>query len=215
MRPQHARAPIRHPTFLLDWNLALRHVAPDLFVNVLTSGQITPIASDLMDFGRKPPVPVQPGSHQESVWAYPRPPALLASQLLVEVSLGGVLIAESTRTLRVLETSHPPTFYLPPSDVNTSLLLRTRHTSFCEWKGIATYWDVTTGHHTVRNGSWSYQTPSKSFAELGDYFSFYPSLFECFVDGDLVQPQPGDFYGGWVTKDVVGPFKGQPGSEWW
>lgn len=168
-----------------------------------------------MDFSHKRPIPVEPGFQQESVWGYPRPPALLSSKLLVEVSLDGTLIAKSTSALRVLETSHPPTFYLPPKDVSTSLFSGTKNTSFCEWKGIATYWDVVTEHRTVRNGSWSYQRPTESFAELCDHFSFYPSLFDCFVDGHLVQPQPGKFYGGWVTKDIVGPFKGEPGSEWW
>lgn len=174
-----------------------------------------PVASGCMKSTRRAPVPLRAAPTQESVWQYPRPPALMSSTLPVKVSLGGVLIAESTQCLRVLETSHPPTFYLPPDDVNTSRFSSAQNTSFCEWKGIATYWDVTTEDRLVRGGSWSYQTPSESFTELGDYFSFYPSLFDCFVDGDLVQPQPGDFYGGWVTKDVVGPFKGEPGSEWW
>lgn len=164
---------------------------------------------------RKLPDPHPPQVGQESVWDYPRPPALDESHLCVEVSLQGVLIARTNSALRVLETSHPPTFYIPPSDIDTQFLSQTGATSFCEWKGVASYWDVTAAGTTVKGGSWTYLKPTAPFDNLRGYFSFYPSSFECSVDGTVVEPQPGAFYGGWVTKNVVGPFKGDPGSEWW
>ncbi len=164
---------------------------------------------------RKLPDPYPPQVGQESVWDYPRPPALDESPLCVEVSFQGVLMARTNNALRVLETSHPPTFYIPPSDIDTQFLSQTGATSFCEWKGVASYWDVTAAGTTVKAGSWTYLKPTAPFDNLRGYFSFYPSSFECSVDGSVVEPQPGAFYGGWVTKDVVGPFKGDPGSEWW
>lgn len=156
-----------------------------------------------------------PKQGQESVWNYPRPPALDKSHLLVEVFFGGVQIAKSQSSLRVLETSHPPTFYIPPDDIDAQFFSQTEASSFCEWKGVASYWDITVEKVTVERGSWAYLNPAAPFDELRGYFSFYPSLFECYVDGRVVKPQPGKFYGGWVTSDVAGPFKGTPGSEWW
>ena len=164
---------------------------------------------------RKLPVPDLPQDGQESVWDYPRPPAVDESRLWVEVSLQGVSIARTQKSLRVLETSHPPTFYIPPADIDTQFFSQNEATSFCEWKGVASYWDVTVDETIIKRGSWTYLNPAASFDKLRGYYSFYPSLFECSVDGRVVEPQPGAFYGGWVTGDVAGPFKGIPGSEWW
>lgn len=115
----------------------------------------------------------------------------------------------------MLETSHPSSWYIPPSHVNSDFLVRTSKGSFCEWKGSATYWSVRANDKTAENVAWSYASPTLSFAAIKDHFAFYPSVFECFVDGERVTPQPGNFYGGWITSDVVGPFKGIPGSWGW
>lgn len=149
------------------------------------------------------------------MWSYPRPPALEAVDRSVRVELAGLVVAESPTALRVLETSHPPTYYVPPDSVDRSLLAPALGRSFCEWKGIASYWTVVAGGEERVGRAWSYASPSASFAALANHVSFYPADFDCFVDGLPVTPQPGTFYGGWVTSDVVGPFKGEPGSEWW
>lgn len=129
--------------------------------------------------------------------------------------LHGTVVGRTKRSLRVLETSHPPTIYLPPEDIDNDLLTQAVGSSFCEWKGSATYWTVTVGKHAVVGRAWSYPQPSPTFASLADHLSFYPAHFDCFVDGERVRPQPGEFYGGWITDDVRGPFKGVPGSMWW
>ncbi len=157
----------------------------------------------------------QAGPGQESVWDYPRPPRLERSFKMVAVSFNGQEIARSAEAYRVLETSHPPSWYLPPDSVKTDLLIRTPKQSFCEWKGMATYWTVRVSGKTVDNAAWSYASPTPEFAAIRGYFAFYPNIFECFVEGERVQPQPGGFYGGWITKDLAGPFKGIPGSSGW
>jgi uncharacterized protein (DUF427 family) len=135
---------------------------------------------------------------------------------LVVVELAGAIIARTRRAVRVLETSHPPTFYLPPEDVAGEYLRSsTGGGSVCEWKGAATYYDVTAGGHTARRSAWTYLHPTPAFAAITGHISFYPAAFACSVDGEPVQAQPGGFYGGWVTSDVVGPFKGGPGSWGW
>jgi uncharacterized protein (DUF427 family) len=156
------------------------------------------------------PDPAGPG--QESVWNYPRPPACVASGRHVEMRLDGRLVAETTRAYRVLETSHPPTWYLPPDDVVAEGLTRSAAgATFCEWKGVATYWDLP-GHEAVL---WSYEQPTPGFAAIAGFVTGYPSQLECLVDGERVRPQEGGFYGGWITDDVVGPFKGGPGTWGW
>jgi uncharacterized protein (DUF427 family) len=115
----------------------------------------------------------------------------------------------------VLETSHPPTWYIPPADVKMELLKATTKTSFCEWKGRATYWAVTAGTLKLENAIWSYESPNAAFAPIKSHLAFYPSRFECYVDGERVTAQPGDFYGGWITRDIVGPFKGSAGTWGW
>lgn len=115
----------------------------------------------------------------------------------------------------MLETSHPPSWYLPPQDVKTDQLAATPRQSFCEWKGRANYWTVRAGGQSAENAAWSYASPTPAFGAIRGYFAFYPNIFDCYVDGEKVEPQPGGFYGGWITKDVVGPFKGIPGSLGW
>ena len=161
------------------------------------------------------PVPDPPGRGQESVWNFPRPPLLESTDRRLRVALGGVTVAETTSGLRVLETSHPPSYYLPPADCDLSLFTRAAGSSFCEWKGHATYWTVTAGGHIAERAAWSYPDPTPTFAAIRDHVAFYPSAFECFVDDEAVTPQPGGFYGGWITSGVAGPFKGVPDSHWW
>ncbi|MGW5330586.1 DUF427 domain-containing protein [Streptomyces sp. NPDC004014] len=152
----------------------------------------------------------------ESVWDYPRPPAVLPDDRLVRVECGGHVVAETRRAVRVLETSHPPTFYIPPEDVRSDLLFLTEGRSWCEWKGSARYWDLIVGDAVRNRAAWSYPRPEPAYAVLKDYFAFYASRVDrCLVGGREVQAQEGDFYGGWVTEDVRGPFKGAPGTRGW
>lgn len=159
------------------------------------------------------PEPVGPG--EESVWDYPRPPALERTYRHVRVELDGVRIASTDAAYRVLETSHPPAYYVPADGIEWEHLGRAVGSSFCEWKGTAEYWTVRVGRVEVVARAWSYPRPSPPFADLAGCVSFYPSAFECSVDDERARPQPGEFYGGWVTDDVKGPFKGAPGSMWW
>jgi uncharacterized protein (DUF427 family) len=163
---------------------------------------------------RPTPDPVQPG--QESVWSYPRPPRLERANAHLKVVLGGVTIAETNDAFRVLETSHPPNYYFPPSDVLEGALAATKGATFCEFKGRASYWTATGGERVETEAAWSYASPSPSFAPIRDHYAFYASRMDaCYVDGELVVPQPGGFYGGWITSRVAGPFKGIPGSRGW
>ncbi|HST63746.1 MAG TPA: DUF427 domain-containing protein [Mycobacteriales bacterium] len=157
-----------------------------------------------------------PGPGQESVWDYPRPPRLERSAKSVVVRLGGVTVAATTAAWRVLETSHPPVWYVPVADVAAGTLRRTGRTSYCEFKGTADYWTVTAGGMTRPDAAWSYPRPSPGFEAMADAVAFYPALMDgCTVDGEVVRPQAGGFYGGWITDDVVGPFKGEPGTRGW
>lgn len=158
----------------------------------------------------------EPGPGQESVWDYPRPPRLDPVADRVTVELAGMLVADTTRALRVLETSHPPVFYVPPDDVVPGSLRRSERTSHCEWKGLAAYHDVAAGDRVERGAAWSYPDPTPRFAALRDHLAFYPSRMDaCTVGGEPVAAQEGDFYGGWVTSRIVGPFKGAPGTWGW
>lgn len=157
-----------------------------------------------------------PGEGQESVWDYPRPPRLEATGRHLKIVFNGETIAETTRAFRVLETSHPPVYYFPPEDVRTEFLTESANSSFCEWKGRAGYYDLRLGEKTVANAAWFYPNPTGDFAALKNHIAFYPSKMDaCFVDGELVQSQEGDFYGGWITSDIVGPFKGGAGTWGW
>ena len=162
------------------------------------------------------PVPETAGPGQESAWDYPRPPRVEPSDERVEVWLGEVRIAASTRSLRVLETSHPPTYYLPVDDFEPGALLPTGGSSWCEFKGRATYFDVHGADAVAPRAAWTYPTPSPGFERIAGYVAVMPGAMErCTVDGEVVRAQEGGFYGGWITARVVGPFKGGPGSWGW
>lgn len=159
---------------------------------------------------------VEPGPGQESVWDYPRPPRIEPAARHLRVVLGGVVVAETRRGIRVLETSHPPVYYFPPEDVLAGALHEARGTSLCEWKGLARYWDVEGGGVLRPRAAWSYPVPLPEYEALRDHLAFYPQpMDECTVDGERALPQPGGFYGGWITSRVVGPFKGEPGTSGW
>lgn len=159
---------------------------------------------------------IAPGPGQESVWDYPRPPRLEASPDLIRVIFNGVAIAESRRTQRVLETSHPPVYYIHPDDVRQDCLTPTSRSTYCEWKGQAAYLTVTVGDRQAPSAAWSYPNPTPAFAEIKDYVAFYPSRMDaCYVNDEQVQAQAGDFYGGWITSKIVGPFKGGAGTWGW
>ena len=159
---------------------------------------------------------IEPGPGQESVWDYPRPPRLEDSPRHIQVIFNGVVIADTRRARRELETSHPPVYYIPPADIRMAYLTRTAWATFCEWKGEAGYYTITVGDKSAPNAAWFYPQPTPAFAALKDYVAFYPSRMEaCFIDGERVQSQAGDFYGGWITNDIVGPFKGEPGTWGW
>ena len=150
------------------------------------------------------------------MWDYPRPPVLEPVAARVRVELGGVTVADTTRAWRVLETSHPPNYYLHPDDVVSAHLEPAPGGSFCEWKGTASYWTVSGGGRVEVAAAWSYPRPAAAFAVIRDHFAFYARRMDaCWVGDELVEPQPGGFYGGWITSDIVGPFKGVHGSRFW
>jgi uncharacterized protein (DUF427 family) len=157
-----------------------------------------------------------PKAGQESVWSYPRPPRIEAVAVPVRVDWGGVMLGRSGRAVRVVETSSPPVYYLPPEDVRTDLLTPGGASSVCEWKGEARYWNVERNDLVVADAAWSYPTPWCGFEAIADFLAFYVAKMDaCYVGDERAAPQPGGFYGGWVTGDLVGPFKGIAGSEAW
>ncbi|MGD1949936.1 MAG: DUF427 domain-containing protein [Leptolyngbyaceae cyanobacterium] len=159
---------------------------------------------------------ITPGPGQESVWDYPRPPALEDSPKRIKIVFNDNVIVDSQQTKRVLETSHPPVYYIPPADIAMDCLSEAPGTSFCEWKGRARYYTVTVGDRVAARVAWCYPTPTERFASLANYVAFYPSAMDaCYVDDEQVQAQTGDFYGGWITSDIVGPFKGGAGTWGW
>jgi uncharacterized protein (DUF427 family) len=160
------------------------------------------------------PEPIAPG--QESVWDYPRTPVIRASDEEIIVILGGVEICETRTSLRMLETGHAPTYYLPRSVFIEGSLRPARGISFCEWKGRAAYLDVIGGSKIAARGAWHYPHPNARYEAIHDHVGIYAgAMDECLVDGERVVPQPGGYYGGWITSTVVGPFKGGPGTEGW
>ncbi len=162
------------------------------------------------------PRPDRAGPGVESVWDYPRPPRLEPVPRRIRVELGGVVIAETTGAYRVLETSHPPNYYLPPGDILPGTLMRSHHPSFCEWKGEAHYFEVRAGERVEPDAAWGYDYPTAGFRAIAGYVAFYPGRMDaCLVNDERVLPQPGGFYGGWITSDLAGPFKGVPGSAGW
>ncbi|WP_229660664.1 DUF427 domain-containing protein [Marmoricola endophyticus] len=159
---------------------------------------------------------VRPGPGQESVWDYPRPPAVDLSDETVEVVLGGETVARTTASVRVLETSHPPTYYVPVHDFVAGALVPVAGSSYCEWKGAAAYFDLVGGGVRAERAAWTYPDPTSGFEALREHVAVMPSTVDrCLVDGEEVVPQAGGFYGGWITSRVVGPFKGEPGTWGW
>jgi uncharacterized protein (DUF427 family) len=152
----------------------------------------------------------------ESVWDYPRPPHIEPSTRRIRVVLGGVTVADTARAYRVLETSHPPGYYIPPEDVHREYLRPSRRRTYCEFKGRASYYDLVVGERVVRDAAWSYPDPAPGYEVIRDHLAFFPGRVDaCFVDEEQVAAQEGDFYGGWLTADIVGPFKGGPGTAGW
>jgi uncharacterized protein (DUF427 family) len=152
----------------------------------------------------------------EKVWDYPRPPRLEPVKQRLRVVLGGVTIADTLGGYRVLETSHPPTYYLPRADVLPSALAPAAGRSFCEWKGVATYFDVVSSGLRRPKVAWTYEAPNDAFAAITRFVAFYAGPMDaCFVDDEQVTPQTGGFYGGWITRNLVGPFKGAEGTNDW
>eukprot|EP01037_Dinobryon_pediforme_P006432 gene6432-6499_t len=163
---------------------------------------------------RPKPDPVGPG--QESVWAYPRPAIAEATSAHIVIEHAGVTLADTRSSIRTLETSHPPSYYIPVCDIAPGVLRRAEGSSLCEWKGAAVYWDVVIGDRVLPRIGWSYPNPTRPFVILRDHVAFYPAPFDrCSVDGETVIAQSGGFYGGWITSKVSGPFKGVPGSRGW
>jgi uncharacterized protein (DUF427 family) len=151
------------------------------------------------------------------VWDYPRPPRAEPVRERIRVVVGGIELASSTRAIRVLETAGAPVYYVPPEDVRLDLLVRADRSTVCEWKGDATYWaiDLPNGR-TIPNAAWSYERPLPGFEPIAGCLAFYAwAVDEAWVGDERASPQPGHFYGGWVTTRVVGPFKGEPGSFGW
>ena len=163
------------------------------------------------------PERIPPGPGQESVWDYPRPPRIEPVADRVRVLFGGLVVADTTAALRVLETSQAPAIYLPPTDVVSSALERTASSSFCEWKGSATYRTVVMpGGRVLPNAAWTYEEPTTGYEAIRGHVGFYAwAVDEAWVGEERATPQPGHFYGGWITSKVVGPFKGEPGTQGW
>ena len=163
---------------------------------------------------RPEPDPVAPG--QESVWAFPRPAIAEPCSARIVIEHAGVIVADTRAAVRTLETSHPPSYYIPPADIAPGVLRRAEGSSMCEWKGAAVYWDVVVGDIVLPRVGWSYPSPTRTFQSLRDHVAFYARPFDrCTVDGETVIPQPGAFYGGWITSGFAGPFKGVLGSMGW
>jgi uncharacterized protein (DUF427 family) len=165
------------------------------------------------------PQRITPGPDQESVWDYPRPPRVEDTSKHIEVIFNGVVIADTRRAKRLLETSHPPTYYIPPEDVRVKEFFKLAlngKSSSCEWKGTANYYTIEVNGKRAENAAWYHRKPTPQFSVIKDHISIYAGkMDECRVDGERVVPQAGRVYGGWITKDLVGPFKGESGTSGW
>ena len=162
------------------------------------------------------PQRIQPGPGQESVWDYPRPPRVEASARHIQVILNGIRVADTRRAVRVLETSQAPVYYIPLADVDPQCLVAGQQVTLCEWKGHANYFAVVAGGRRVENAAWTYHEPNAGYEAIRDAIAFYPQrMDQCLVDDEPAMAMPGGFYGGWITQDVVGPFKGGPGTLGW
>ena len=154
--------------------------------------------------------------NRESVWDYPRPPRLEKCDKELEVIFNGITIAKTRNAFRALETSHPPVYYFPPEDVVNKYLRKSNKSSYCEWKGSASFYSIKVNGKLAKDALWFYPNPTERFEPLANYIAFYPDLMdECLVNGEKVKPQRGSFYGGWITEDLIGPFKGAPGTLFW
>ncbi len=159
---------------------------------------------------------IEPELGEEFVWDYPRPPRVEDSTKHIKVVFNNVVIVDTLRAKRVLETSSPPIYYIQPEGIKMEHLKKTQKSTICEWKGVASYYSVIVGDRQAQNAAWFYPNPASGYTSIKNYIAFYPQKMDaCYVDGELVKPQPGTFYGGWITSDVVGPFKGEPGTEGW
>lgn len=153
---------------------------------------------------------------RESVWDYPRPPSVEPFHGLIQIVYGGIMVVNSTLAQRVLETSHPPGYYIPKADILMDMLFPTPRTTICEFKGVASYWGITVDGQREPDIAWSYENPRAGYAAIRGYLAFYAGKMDgCYVDGEKVNAQLGDFYGGWVTSNITGPFKGGPGTRGW
>ena len=163
---------------------------------------------------KRPPFAVETKAGQESVWDYPRPPIIVSCRRAVKVMHNGIVIASSVETYRVLETASPPTIYIPEKDIDWSRLVASPEHSFCEWKGEASYWALSDDPEG-KPVAWQYKHPLPAFEKLRGHTAFYPGRVACYVDGERVRSQHGGFYGGWITNEITGPFKGDPGTGSW
>ena len=162
------------------------------------------------------PKPIPPKPNQESVWDYPRPPRVEDTTKRIRIIFNNQLIVDTHRAKRLLETSHPPNYYIPPDDIKMEYLQPSDRASFCEWKGKASYYTLQVGNHQAKDVAWYYPNISPRYKELEGYVSFYPAPMDaCYVDAEQVQPQEGNFYAGWITHNIIGPFKGGPDSWGW
>lgn len=157
-----------------------------------------------------------PAKNQESVWGYPRPPRVERTNKRIRIIFNGETLVDTTQAYRVLETSHPPAYYIPPHDIKMSYFSQTSRHTVCEFKGTASYWTIQVKDKIAQNAAWSYTKPQTGFEDIARYLAFYPGKMDaCYVDDEKVSAQEGDFYGGWITSDIVGPFKGAPGTWGW
>ncbi len=163
---------------------------------------------------KRPSFAETPGEGQESVWDYPRPPIIADATRPVRIERHGRPVARSDTARRVLETASPPTYYLPPADVADDVLVRVAGQSYCEWKGEASYWALADDVSAVPV-AFSYESPTRAFEPIRGYLGFYPGRLECYLGDERVRPQPGGFYAGWITGDIAGPVKGEPGTGHW
>lgn len=169
------------------------------------------------NFPRERPDDIQvPELGQESVWDYPRPPRLESVERSILVEFNGVIIAKTRKAIRVIETAGPPVYYIPQEGIRMEYLEQSQRTALCEWKGVSQYWSVSVGSRVSRNAGWSYPNPWEGYENIVDHIAFNASKMDaCYVDDDKVIPQPGNYYGGWITPEIIGPFKGEPGTERW
>lgn len=159
---------------------------------------------------------IEPGPEQESVWDYPRPPRIEAVEKTVTVIFNETIIAESNQSNRVLETSHPPVYYISREDIQMEFLADATGVTYCEWKGRAKYFHVEVDKQTAEKAAWCYPEPTGKFEKIRNDIAFYAEAMDaCYVGDEQVQPQHGNFYGGWITSKIVGPFKGGPGTMGW